>query len=278
MPVARLQRIVKRKPWGRRDIPPAFARAVPDDERVGEIWHQAGSRERPELLIKHLFTSDRLSIQVHPDDEGARRLGHPFGKDEAWVVLEAEAGARVGLGLRRAVSVSELRTAALDGTIEWLLDWRPAKAGDVFYLPAGTVHALGAGLLVVEVQQNVDLTFRLYDYGRPRELHLDEALAAALPEPLAGAEAPRSLGRGREILVSCPNFAIERWRGREGRVGGDGGGSVWLIPLTDHCSADGHLAEGEVFVCDDEALVRVGAEGELLVVYAGADIREFDGA
>ena len=122
MPVERI--------WGRRVLPPGFVRP-PGDAPIGEIWFEppAGAP----LLVKYLFTSERLSVQVHPDDEAAGARGFPRGKDEAWFVLDAEPGAAIGLGLVREVTREALRAAALDGGIEALLDWRPVARGDIFY-------------------------------------------------------------------------------------------------------------------------------------------------
>src|SRR3546814_5009861 len=128
----------------------------------------------PELLVKYLFTNENLSIQVHPDDEGAKARGYPRGKDEAWVVLEADPGATIAIGTRRVMTREELREAALNGTIEAVMFWKSVKAGDVFYSPAGTVHAIGEGLPLVEIQQNVDLTYRLWEdrkSTRPNSSH-----------------------------------------------------------------------------------------------------------
>jgi len=182
MAARRLRATPVERIWGRRDLPPGFPRP-PGDEPIGEIWFEPP--DGAELLVKYLFTSERLSIQVHPDDAAARAGGHARGKDEAWYVIDAEPGAVIGLGLTREVSRGALRQAALDGSIENLLDWRPVATGDLLYSPAGTIHAIGAGIALIEVQQNVDLTYRLYDYGRPRELHLDEAVAVAKPGPWA---------------------------------------------------------------------------------------------
>ncbi len=151
------------KPWGRHHLYPGFPDPAPDAEPIGEVWFQSPHPEEPELLVKFLFTSEKLSIQVHPDDTAAQAAGYARGKDEAWVVLDVERGATIGLGLTRRATREELRAGALDGSIEALVDWRPAKPGDVIYSPAGTVHALGAGLAIVEIQQNVDLTYRLID-------------------------------------------------------------------------------------------------------------------
>ena len=162
------------KPWGRDALPAPFS--APSGQRIGEIWFEPPV-ELDALLAKYLFTSEALSVQVHPDDARAPRGTR--GKEECWLVLDAEPGARLAIGFRRAVSEDELRAAAQDGSVAELLAWHPVARGDFFYLPAGTVHAIGAGLTIAELQQNSDVTYRLYDYGRPRGLHLDAALQVA---------------------------------------------------------------------------------------------------
>ena len=221
--------------WGRRDLPAAFAPAVAGADPVGEIWFEDDSgAPDSELLVKYLFTSERLSVQVHPDDAAARARGYKRGKDEAWYILDAEPGATIGLGLTRAVSTEELRAAALDGSIETLLDWRSARAGDIFYSPAGTVHAIGPGLSLIEIQQNLDLTYRLYDYGRPRELHLEDALAVADPRPWTPHFAPREAAPGRTILAAGGAFTLERWQS-----GGQAQGETLVVPLAAGGAIDG---------------------------------------
>lgn len=250
------------KVWGRRDLAPWFADVEPGHAPVGEIWFAAPGD--PALMCKFLFTSERLSIQVHPDDAAARQAGYPRGKDEAWVVLAAEPHATIGLGLKRAVSPAELRAAALDGSIEALLDWRPVKAGDVIYSPARTVHAIGAGVTLVEVQQNLDLTYRLYDYGRPRGLHLDEAIGVARPEPFNGQAEPLSLGGGRTRLASGAAFTLERWEGAgSGEVDV---GCAWVTVLRGPVrvgAADAHA--GECWMVERGVAVERGEGSELLV-------------
>jgi mannose-6-phosphate isomerase len=169
------------KPWGRTELPAPFGRS--DGARIGEVWFE--DAEPQPLLLKYIFTSERLSIQVHPDDAQARAEGYPHGKEECWYVLDAEPGATIGIGTTRALTGAELRAAALDGSLEHLVDWKPVRAGDFFHIPTGTVHAIGAGITLAEIQQNVDLTYRLYDYGRPRELHLESGVAASRAEPYA---------------------------------------------------------------------------------------------
>lgn len=164
------------KPWGRSTLPPPFSGN--EGRQIGEIWFEPPP-SLPELLVKYIFTSEALSVQVHPS--GAQRPGH--GKEECWLVIDAEPGARLGIGFGTELGPEQLRSAALDGSIEHLMIWHPVTAGDFFYIPANTVHAIGAGISLIEVQQNSDITYRLYDYGRPRELHLDEALAVAQAGP-----------------------------------------------------------------------------------------------
>jgi len=169
------------------------------------------------LLLKLIDAAKNLSVQVHPSDALARSKGQPFGKTECWVVLEAEPGARLALGVERETSPEELRSAAQSGGLEELLRWIPVQKGDVFFIPAGQIHALGAGILVAEVQENSDTTYRLYDYNRrdkdggPRPLHLDEALEAAILMPYRTPELPQATD-GRQRLCECPYFTVDRIR------------------------------------------------------------------
>lgn len=259
------------KVWGRRDLGPPFGDVSGDLEPVGEIWFEAPAQVEAKLLVKYLFTSERLSIQVHPDDSAARAVGSPSGKDEAWLVLSAEPGATIGLGLTEAVGAEALRAAALDGSLEDLVDWRPVRAGDVFYSPAGTIHAIGAGLRLIEVQQNVDLTYRLYDYGRPRELHLDEAVAVARPEPFSGEQKPVPLGGGRTLLCAGEKLRIERCAG-PGRFDLQDAG--WLIPLAGAAAVEGQeLEPGSVWMSRNAAL-DLADGAEVLVAFACAGMAD----
>jgi mannose-6-phosphate isomerase len=272
MPFVRLERRLVAKPWGRRDVPDWLGAAPAGDDPLGEIWFVDPDGAEAELLVKYLLTSEKLSIQVHPDDAVARAAGHARGKDEAWLVLKAEPDAVIGLGLTRELSREALREAAHDGSIEQLVDWRPVKAGDCFYSPAGTIHALGPGLVVVEIQQNIDLTYRLYDYGRPRELHLDAALAAADPAPWRSGCAPMTVAPGRERLASGPAFTLERWRGASGMVGG--AAPAWLVPLAGESRLDGdRIAPGSAWRTDGAARLEVPSGAELLVACASGEVR-----
>jgi mannose-6-phosphate isomerase len=192
------------KPWGRSQLPSMFPSA--NGERIGEVWF-VGHPDLP-LLPKYLFTSENLSVQVHPDDDQARARGFSRGKSECWYILDAEPDARIGLGLVTQVTRNELRRSAQDGSIDSLIEWRAAKPGDFFYVQPGTIHAIGGGISLLEFQQNSDVTFRLYDYGRPRELHLDDAVAVAhagrYPEELC-----RRVEEGEEsVLVDGPHFTL----------------------------------------------------------------------
>jgi mannose-6-phosphate isomerase len=196
----RLQPRFLEKVWGSEHLEPWFRST---GAKIGEVWFE-GSGELP-LLVKFLFTSGKLSVQVHPDDVYAAQHHNSRGKTEMWHVLAAEPGAQIAAGFRQAVSAEELRAAALSGEIEELLAWHEARPGDTFFIPAGTVHAIGAGLTLCEIQQFSDVTYRLYDYGRPRELHLDRSLAVSRREP----HSARVDAHGEE-LVSCEHFTVTR--------------------------------------------------------------------
>lgn len=226
MTARRLPTRMVEKVWGRDVLPAPFA--APDGLRIGEIWF-APPPEMPQVLVKYLFTSEKLSVQVHPSDANA--LPGEAGKDECWLVLDAEPDARLAIGFARAVTPAQMAAAAADGSIESLLTWHPARPGDLFYLPAGTVHAIGPGLALVEVQQASDTTFRLYDYGRPRELHLERALAVASGMPYP-AEHRRSIAEG-QVLVDGPHFRLDRVTGAPGSATlAAYPGALLALPLT----------------------------------------------
>lgn len=271
MPATKLSTISVNKPWGRQTLWPGFEAVPAGGEPVGEIWYQvAQGAPEPELLVKYLFTSERLSIQVHPDDDDARAAGYARGKDEAWLILAAEPGATIALGTRYPVTQAELRVAALDGSIETLMDWRSVKAGDVIYSPAGTVHAIGAGLTLIEVQQNVDLTYRLYDYGRPRELHLDAGIAVSNPVPFVDSPAPIQGTPDRDVLVEGGKFVIERMRGDQTRRLSLPT-PAWIIPVTGGGRIDEQPFEaGECWMADGQVVVTLEVGSDVLLAYPGA--------
>ena len=195
------------KPWGRDVLPHPFEAG---GERIGEIWFEPPEL-LPALLVKYIFTSEALSVQVHPSDAQTMAAGlGKQGKEECWLVIDAEPGATLGIGFDAPLDARAMRAAALDGSIERLMTWHPVAAGDFFYIPAGTVHAIGAGVCLIEVQQNSDITYRLYDYGRPRELHLDDGLAVAKGEIYADPRQTRLEARGEVTLVNGPLFRLDR--------------------------------------------------------------------
>jgi mannose-6-phosphate isomerase len=272
MTAVRLTTRTIEKIWGRHQLGLGFDEVPRGDQPVGEIWFETPGGTAPELLVKYLFTSAKLSVQVHPDDTQAQARGHARGKEECWLILDAEADAKIGIGLAETVDKDALRAAALDGSIEQLLDWRPVAPGDVFYLPAGTVHAIGAGVTLLEVQQNTDLTYRLYDYGRPRALHLDDAADVATRGPWHAPEAPGEIATGRTVLASGRKFVLEQWSGSHaGRLGPPDSGPYWLIPLKGSGNIDGHEATpGSVWYAPDTATIDYS--GTLLIAYPGGKV------
>lgn len=246
-PARQLPTRMVEKVWGRDALPAPFA--APAGGRIGEIWFEPPA-EVPQVLVKYLFTSEKLSVQVHPSDASA--LPGEAGKEECWLVLDAQSDASLAIGFTREVTPDEIEAAARDGTIEDLLAWHPAQPGDLFYLPAGTVHAIGPGLALVEVQQTSDTTFRLYDYGRPRELHLERALAVA-SGGVYGAEHKRSIAGG-PVLVDGPHFRLDRVEGApDAATLAAYPGALLVLPLAGEVAArDGsaQAAAGECLVAD----------------------------
>ena len=262
------------KPWGVTHLPAPFA---PQDARVGEVWFEPPA-ELPELLVKYIYTSDKLSVQVHPDDAQAMAAGlGRQGKEECWLVIAAEPGAKLGIGFRRDVGADAMRTAALDGSIEGLMAWHDVAPGDFFYIPAGTVHAIGGGVSLVEIQQNSDVTYRLFDYGRldggvPRELHLDAAVAAARGEVYDGARWHQRLaGDQAAALVDGPYFRLDR---AVGAVGLDlrvryAGAPLLLVPLAGEARVGARVvAPGACALVMDVADVALDSLGACLLAQA----------
>lgn len=221
------------KPWGLSALPAIFS--PPAGRRIGEVWFEDG--EDLPLLVKYIFTSERLSVQVHPNDAEARARGLSGGKSECWLIIDAEPTATLGLGLTREVSEEELRAAAIDGSIEQLIEWRPVAAGDFFYVPPGTIHSIGGGVTLIETQQNSDVTYRLYDYGRPRALHLDDAVAVARREPYPDHLAKRVSGDADEVLVDGPHFIVMR-----ATADALAGRTRWVVPLEAEVFSDDEMA------------------------------------
>ena len=243
-------RMVER-PWGRESLPPPFT--APAGQRIGEVWFEP-PRGFAQLLIKYIFTSEALSVQVHPSD--AQLPGH--GKEECWLILAVDPGARIGVGFREPVAPDKIRAAALDGSIEQMLAWFEVSAGDFFYIPAGTVHAIGAGVSLIEVQQNSDVTYRLYDYGRPRELHLDQAIGVIRPGPHPEALRQHVAATGDVPLAEGPPFRLERLDGQPDAacLARFGEGKLLVIPVTGEAKVGGErVAAGQCAVAGSLAEV-----------------------
>jgi len=258
------------KPWGRHNLWPGFADPAPDQDPVGEVWFQTPGDAAPDLLIKYLFTSEKLSIQVHPDDAQAHARGLPRGKDECWLILDAEPDSTIAIGPKAPVDPETLRAAALDGSIVDLLDWKPVKAGDFFYAPSGTVHAIGAGITVLETQQNSETTYRLYDYGRPRELHLDDGIAVSDPNPYVPHPMPGKVADDRNILVEGPKFVLERWEGGKRELTLPEGVTGWLVPLAGEGVVDGvAFRAGECVTLEGACALHAETGSDLLFAYPG---------
>jgi mannose-6-phosphate isomerase len=228
-----LQRHFVEKPWGRNRIPAAFA--APSSMRVGEIWFEEPGGAPLPILVKWLFTSEKLSVQVHPSDAEAQARGLPSGKEECWYIVDAAPGAVLGLGTKQPLDAVSLRQASLSGEIEVLMDWRPVQPGDYFYVPAGTVHAIGAGIRLVEVQQPADITYRLYDYGRldkgvARELHLDDGIAVAKAAPYTDPRCGQASGNMQ--LVDGPHFRLWLVSDTAGLAQLPADTALWAVPLS----------------------------------------------
>lgn len=191
----RLDTVLKEKVWGSRHLSPWY----PDgDRQIGEVWFEA---DLP-LLVKFIFTTEKLSVQVHPDDEFAAKHENSRGKTEMWHILRADEDSRIAVGFREGITPQRLREASLSGEIEQLLNWVKVRAGETYFTPAGTVHAIGSGIALCEIQQQSDVTYRLYDYGRPRELHLEKSMLVA--------DCSAHPGQPVALPVDCPHFHTEK--------------------------------------------------------------------
>jgi mannose-6-phosphate isomerase len=161
------------------------------------------------LLIKTIFAREKLSVQVHPDDKLAQKYGQPRGKTECWYALAAEPGAEVAVGVKPGTTLSEIEAGIRAGTLEARLNMIPVATGDTVFVDAGTIHSIWPGSILLETQQNADLTYRMYDYGRPRELHIEKSLEATKLVTRAGKVAPRQLA-DRTVLIDVEYFRMER--------------------------------------------------------------------
>jgi mannose-6-phosphate isomerase len=267
---------VVRKPWGKFDLRP-WSDLGRDGAPIGELWFQRGDPAAPEpdLLLKLLFTDQALSIQVHPDDAFARAIGLPHGKTEAWYVLAAAAGAEVSLGLNRSLTLPQLRAAIGDGTIVDLVHRHAVHAGESIVVFAGTIHAIGAGQVIAEIQQRSDATFRLFDFGRDRELHPDGAVGAATAGPAPAQATSERLSAARLVVATSPYFVLEQidlvprshWEVVADR-------EVWILLVDGEATFDRlHVACGEaVFINAQRVEVHAGGGAVRgLMAYVGSE-------
>jgi mannose-6-phosphate isomerase len=273
--------------WGRLDLKPWYAETG-TKERVGEAWlsgpecvvetgelegrsfaavarefaGELGGGEFP-LLVKMLFPNEKLSVQVHPDDAHAQAMGQSRGKTECWYVLEADPGAVVALGLKDGATAEQVMAAVAEGRMEALMEWVPVAKGDMIFVDAGTVHAIAPGMVLLETQQTSDTTFRLYDYGRPRELHLEQGLKVMKTRTRAGKVAPREMD-GFTRLIEEKYFTVDRFdlgKMEEIRVTMDGPGCLVGLKGTVAVITPGD----EVELLPGQAVVVPAGSGEVIV-------------
>jgi mannose-6-phosphate isomerase len=262
------------KPWGVADLKP-WSQVATNGVPIGEIWFERalGAARAPALLLKLLFTSQPLSIQVHPGDLYAQSLGFATGKTEAWYILHAATDAAVGLGLTATLTEAQLRSAINDETITDLLAWQCVAPNDLVAVPAGTIHAVGAGLVIAEIQQRADITFRMFDYGRGRELHTNNAMAVAVRAPANAQASAIRISEHREMLVSNSSFIVERcqlsartnWLIEAKR-------ETWLLVLSGNARLGSHsLAPGDVVFGESDRMHidTDNDEMQCLIAYTG---------
>jgi mannose-6-phosphate isomerase len=257
-------------PWKERSL--AELSSEYGRELVGDA---AADPSRFPLLLKFLFPHEKLSVQVHPDDEAARRVGQPWGKTECWYVAHARSGAQIALGLKPGITREQFKQAINEKRAEELLNWINVYPGEMIYVAGGTVHTLGPGAIIVETQQQSDTTYRLYDYGRPRELHLKEGLAAIKEKVGSGKvvrPAPTNLNGGanrRAPLISSPYFAVDMFELKEPHSfrtqDETGKHSVQILVAVEGCGIVEAAGTNPVTLARGDAVVVPAAVGEFQV-------------
>ncbi|MGC1374319.1 MAG: type I phosphomannose isomerase catalytic subunit [Candidatus Sulfotelmatobacter sp.] len=293
------------RPWGTFDLSPIYPNQK-FSEKIGEAWltgdqckvangphagktlaelskkyqrelvgEAARDASRFPLLLKFLFPHEKLSVQVHPDDFQALSVGQPWGKTECWYVAHAKPGAQIALGLKDGVSVVQLEQAIHEQRAEELLNWLNVYSGDMIYVAGGTVHTLGPGSVIVETQQQSDTTYRLYDYGRPRELHLKDGLAAVklkvgsgkvvrpAPEQIHGARSRRG------ELVAAPYFVVDMFELKEPQIlstrDDSGKSSAQILVGLEGCGMVQAVGAEPVTFAKGDAVVVPASAGEFTV-------------
>jgi len=293
------------RPWGTLDLSPTYPNHK-FSEKIGEAWltgdncqvangplagktlstlseqfqrelvgEAARDPKRFPLLLKFLFPHEKLSVQVHPDDEQALRVGEPWGKTECWYVAHAKPGSQIGLGLKPGVTAAQLEEAIHQQRAEELLNWINVYAGDMIYVAGGTVHTLGPGSVIVETQQQSDMTYRLYDYGRPRELHLTDGMAAVKEKVKSGKvlrPAPVQVAGGRSrqsALVTAPYFVVDMFEAKEplslSTRADSGSDSVQILVAVEGCGVVEAAAMESVTLAKGDAVVVPACVGEFAV-------------
>ncbi len=293
------------RPWGTHDLSPIYPNRK-FEEKIGEAWltgddckiangpltgqtlaqvskkyqrelvgDATRDAQRFPLLLKFLFPHEKLSVQVHPDDEQARRVGQPWGKTECWYVAHAKPGAQIALGLRTGVTVAQLEKAIHEKRAEELLNWINVYTGDMIYVAGGTVHTLGPGSVIVETQQQSDTTYRLYDYGRQRELHLKDGMAAVKLTVASGkvvraapAQVPGS-GNRQAPLVAAPYFVVDMFEMKDAQelstVEDSGESSAQIIVAVEGCGVVEAAGTEPVTLAKGDAVVVPASTGEFTI-------------
>lgn len=293
------------RPWGTLDLSPIYPNQR-FNERIGEAWltgddcevangtlakhtladlskefgrklvgTAARNPERFPLLLKFLFPAEKLSVQVHPDDATAQRFGEPWGKTECWYVAHARPGSQIALGLKSGVTRAQFEQAIHENKAEDLLNWINVYQGEMIYVAGGTVHTLGAGAVIVETQQQSDTTYRLYDYGRPRPLHLERGLAS-LKERVASGKvirpAPVKVDGGKNqysSMIAAPYFIVDMFELKEPQEfltrDASGKDSVQILVATEGCGIVEAQGRAPVTFAKGDAVVVPANIGEFAV-------------
>jgi len=284
------------RPWGTLDLSAIYPNAK-FNERIGEAWltgdncivangplakrslenlsksfgaelvgTAARDPRRFPLLLKFLFPEEHLSVQVHPDDATAQRFGEPWGKTECWYVAHAKPGAKIALGLKPGTTVSEFEQSIQENRAEELLNWINVYQGEMIYVAGGTVHTLGPGAVIVETQQQSDTTYRLYDYGRPRPLHLERGLASVKEKNASGKvirPAPVAIHGGnsrQSSMIAAPYFSVDFFELKEPHVfstaaGNSGKTSVQILVAVEGCGVVEAQGRDPVTLAKGDAVV-----------------------
>ena len=282
------------RPWGTLDLSAIYPNAK-FNERIGEAWltgdncvvkngplakrtlsdlskefgvNLVGSAARDPkrfpLLLKFLFPEEHLSVQVHPDDKTAQSFGEPWGKTECWYIAHAKPGSKVALGLKPGVTKAQFEQSIHENRAEDLLNWINVYPGEMIYVAGGTVHTLGPGAIIVETQQQSDTTYRLYDYGRPRPLHLERGLASVNERGASGKvirPAPVAMNGSKSIrssMIAAPYFTVDMFELKDPQAfstDDSGKSSVQILVAIDGCGVVEAQGRDAVTLAKGDAVV-----------------------